>query len=48
MHDMLAYRGNEVVAEVIDGSQSVIFQQAKNRLHAQKALILHILGLYKD
>lgn len=39
MHDMPAYRGNEVTKEVIDGSQSVIFHQAENRLHAQKALI---------
>lgn len=43
MHDMPAYRGNEVVSEVIDGSQSVILQQAENRLHAQKALIIYLL-----
>lgn len=46
MHDMPAYRGNEVSAEVIDGPQSVIFQQAENRLHAQKALILHLLNIH--
>lgn len=39
MHDMPAYRGNEVVASVIDGSWSVIFEQAGNRLHAQKAVL---------
>lgn len=39
MHDMPAYRGNEVTSEVIDGSQSVVFQQAENRLHSQKALL---------
>ena len=39
MHDMPAYRGNEVEAEVIDGKQSVIFDQAGNRLHAQKAIL---------
>ncbi len=39
MHDMPAYRGNEVTREVIDGPQSVIFQQAENRLYAQKALL---------
>ncbi len=39
MHDMPAYRGNEVTKEVIDGPQSVIFQQAENRLYAQKALL---------
>lgn len=44
MHDMPAYRGNEVTAEVIDGPQSVMFQQAENRLHAQKGLILFLLG----
>lgn len=43
MHDMPAYRGNEVSADVIDGSQSVIFQQAENRLHAQKALLIFLL-----
>lgn len=45
MHDMPAYRGNEVTAEVIDGPQSVIFQQAENRLHAQKALIVKLFNL---
>lgn len=45
MHDMPAYRGNEVAAEVIDGPQSVNLQQAENRLHAQKALILFLIGI---
>lgn len=45
MHDMPAYRGNEVVAEVIDGPESVVFQQAENRLHAQKSLMLWLLKL---
>lgn len=44
MHDMPAYRGNEVAAEVIDGPQSVVFQQAENRLHAQKALIACLMS----
>lgn len=39
MHDMPAYRNIEVTSEVIDGEQSVIFQQAENRLHAQKGLL---------
>ncbi len=43
MHDMPAYRGNEVTSEVIDGPQSVVFQQAENRLHTQKALILKLM-----
>lgn len=47
MHDMPAYRGHEVAAEVIDGPQSVVFQEVENRLHAQKAIILFVLGLDK-
>lgn len=43
MHDMPAYRGKEVATEVIDGPQSVIYQQAENRLHMQKALLLYLL-----
>lgn len=43
MHDLPAYRGNEVSAGVIDGPQSVVFQEAENRLHAQKALMLYLL-----
>lgn len=45
MHDMPAYRGNEVTSDVIDGPRSIIFQQAENRLHAQKALMVWI---FKD
>lgn len=44
MHDMPAYRGNEVSSEVIDGLQSVVFQQAENRLHAQKALLVWLVN----
>lgn len=43
MHDMPAYRGKEVTASVIDGPQSVIFDQAENRLHAQKAVLATFL-----
>ena len=39
MHCLPAHRGEEVAAEVIDGAQSVVWQQAQNRLHAQKALL---------
>ena len=44
MHDLPAHRGEEVVPEVIDGPQSVIYDQAENRLHAQKAVLALLLG----
>jgi ornithine carbamoyltransferase len=44
MHCLPAHRNNEVTDEVIDGPQSVVFQEAENRLHLQKALILYLLG----
>lgn len=44
MHDLPAYRGNEVTANVIDGEQSVVFQQAENRLHVQKSLICFLIA----
>lgn len=43
MHCLPAYRGKEVSSEVIDGKQSVVFQEAENRLHAQKGLIVYLL-----
>ena len=43
MHDMPAYRGNEVAGSVIDGRKSVIFDQAGNRLHAQKAVLVSLI-----
>jgi ornithine carbamoyltransferase len=44
MHCLPAVRGQEVTAEVIDGPQSVVFDEAENRLHAQKAIMAHILS----
>ena len=43
MHCLPAIRGKEVTADVIDGPQSVIYEEAENRMHAQKAVLYHYL-----
>ncbi len=45
MHCLPAHRGEEVTDEVFDSEHSVVFDEAENRLHAQKALILYLLNL---
>ena len=43
MHCLPAHRGEEVAADVIDGAQSVVWEEAENRLHTQKALMEYLL-----
>jgi len=44
MHPLPAHHGEEVAAGVVDSPRSVVFDQAENRLHVQKALLAHLLG----
>ncbi len=44
MHCLPAHRSEEVTADVIDGPQSIVWDQAENRLHAQKGILAWCLG----
>jgi ornithine carbamoyltransferase len=44
MHDLPAHRGEEVTDDVMDGAQSVVFEQSENKMHMLKALLIDILG----
>ena len=44
LHCLPAHRGQEITAEVLDGPSSLAWDQAENRLHAQKALLAWLMG----
>ncbi|MGI6038272.1 MAG: hypothetical protein ACOYD6_08630, partial [Limnochordia bacterium] len=44
MHCLPAHRGEEITADVLDGPHSIVFEQAENRLHIQKAIMVALMG----
>ena len=44
LHCLPAHRGEEITDEVMDGPRSAVFDQAENRLHAQKAIMVDLMG----
>ena len=44
MHCLPAHRGEEITDEVLDGDRSIVFDQAENRLHAQKAVLERLIA----
>ena len=47
MHCLPAKRNNEITSDVIDGEQSIVYDQAENRVHAQKAILIQLNNWYK-